>query len=212
MLSLSLLWCLILGTVQCGQSADLALDFNFNSPNGVAVDEISDALFVADELNGRVVRYDNRSALTNSSTQSLSFGQPNLTSTGANIPGVESGLNRAGGLTVDNRGTLWISDYQNNRTSWFNDAWQISSMPPIANGVLGQVSLALTTPGTTQATLSGPSVMASLVPHCRRQTKPTPGIPPVNVHTCLIGNFRSECCDMMGQCLLSSKMLPFLST
>jgi len=51
-------------------------------PTGIAVDPTSNALFVADTNNHRVLRFDHRNALTSASTPSFAFGQPSLSGTG----------------------------------------------------------------------------------------------------------------------------------
>ena len=57
-------------------SPDLVLGVGtFNTPVAVSVDPDSDALFVVDSLNDRVLRFDNRGGLTTASTFDFVFGQ-----------------------------------------------------------------------------------------------------------------------------------------
>jgi len=83
--------------------------------DGVAIDPNSEALFVADTLHNRVLRYENRCTLNSSSSPSVIFGQPNLNSTyengGANQTTNQYGLSAPGGIAVDAQGTLWVADW-----------------------------------------------------------------------------------------------------
>jgi sugar lactone lactonase YvrE len=81
-------------------------------PQGLAVD-LTGALYVGDENNARVVRYD--SALTSDSVADAVMGQPDFVSTTCNNGGVDAdALCRPTGVTVD--GTeVYIADRANHR-------------------------------------------------------------------------------------------------
>jgi len=102
----------------------------FNNPSGVAVDPNSDALFVVDSLNDRVLRFNNRSALTNGASVDFVFAVNTTTNA--------SSLNRPLSAWVDEVGNLWVSDSGNNRVLTFSANAQLS--PPTALKVFGQTS------------------------------------------------------------------------
>jgi len=151
-------------STQAGVSADLQIFGQFSSPAGVAVDPISNALFVADQNHHRVVRFDNRHNLSSNSSFTMSFGQNSLTSV---TPGSGvNGLTNPTGIVVDEQGTLWVVDNGNNRVVWYLSASSISSMPHPADGYLGQSSwagVAATNPpnASTMAIPVGIDVMGS---------------------------------------------------
>lgn len=110
------------------QPADLQLSPGFSTPSGIAVDPSSDSLYVCDRGNNRVLRYDNRNSLTSSSAPTVAIGQSTLSSTAPNngqaFPS-PVGFNTPFGVTVDAKGTLWVSDSNNNRVVWFANASSI---------------------------------------------------------------------------------------
>ena len=123
-------------------SADLELGKSiFSAPASVAVDPNSDALYVSDSLNARVLRFDNRNTLTSSSMPTMAFGQASLNGTLNNLnqstPSSE-GLSQPRGVFVDDAGTLWVTDAENSRVVWYKNAAAITTMPHIADGFLGQ--------------------------------------------------------------------------
>ena len=124
-----------------------------NYPTGIAVDPTSTALFVTDSNNNRVLRFDNRNTLTSASTPSFAFGQPSLSGNKANWDSVSPhasarGLNFPTGITVDAKGTLWVSDTNNGRVLRFNNAASATTMPLAADGVIGWPNFTASTEST----------------------------------------------------------------
>lgn len=101
------------------------------APTGVALDA-SGRLYVADSGNNRVVVYD--SPLTSQSAARV-FGQPNLTSNGANSGGVSaSSLSQPYGVALDGAGRLYVVDTSNYRVLEFDTPLTATA----ANRVFGQ--------------------------------------------------------------------------
>jgi DNA-binding beta-propeller fold protein YncE len=112
-------------------SPNLVLGFGiFNNPSGVAVDPNSDALFVVDNLNDRVLRFNDRSILTDGSRFDFVFGV-NTTTDGSSLNGPLS-------VWVDDFGNLWVADAGNNRVLALSANAQLG--PPTALKVFGQGS------------------------------------------------------------------------
>ena len=124
----------------------------FNSPSVVAVDPNSDALFVVDTNNNRVLRFDSRSSLTSGSPPDFVYGNnANMTSGGS--------LNQPFSACVDFAGNLWIADSGNSRVLLFSGTDQ--NEPPVAVLWFGQASLNASLPNKgfgspTANTMSNP--------------------------------------------------------
>jgi len=160
-----LLSCFILGCLVTRVRSDLSPSLTygasiFNLPGGVAIDPHSDAIYVVDSGNNRVLRFDNRSSLTTSSTPDMVFGQPSLTSVLVNMGGgsaSDQGFNNPFDAWMDNDGTLWVADVGNSRVVWFNNARTITTPPGTADGALGQSSFTGASSTDTRQGLAGPS-------------------------------------------------------
>ena len=142
-------------------SADLELGKSiFSAPVSVALDPNSEALYVSDGLNGRVLRFDNRNTLTSSSMPTMAFGQASLNGTQNNLnqstPSSEGLSSDPWGVFVDDAGTLWVSDSVNSRVVWYKNAAAITVMPHSADGVLGQPNFATFLPACARDRMSDP--------------------------------------------------------
>jgi len=111
-------------------------------PCGVAIDPNSDAIYIVDYGNHRVLRFDNRNTLNPSSIPTMAFGQSSLAGVSANGGGSvsASGFHYPYAACVDGSGTLYVSDNFNHRVLLFHNAASITTMPYSADGVLGQSS------------------------------------------------------------------------
>ncbi len=120
-----------------------------NSPYGAAIDA-SGNLYVADQSNNRVLRFNNAAALSPGAKANCVLGQPNFTST---VGGASSTLmNGPTGVAVDAAGTLYVLDAGNNRVLRF--AIAASKLNgAAADGVIGQTSFTAHSAGTTRSTL-----------------------------------------------------------
>lgn len=125
-------------------------------PGSVFVDG-NDTLWVADEVNHRVLRFTNASLLTNGASADGVLGQDNFNS---NVPqaGADS-FSRPKSLVMDANGTLWVSDRDNNRVILFKNAGLKSDGAP-ADSVIGQLNFTSSTEGVSARTLTEPSALA----------------------------------------------------
>jgi DNA-binding beta-propeller fold protein YncE len=89
-------------------------------PGGVAVDPVSGAVFVADRGNNRVLRFADAAKYLNGDSALGVLGQPDLVSNTA--AATRNGMNLPFGIAFDSLGTLYVSEYQNNRVLIFTDA------------------------------------------------------------------------------------------
>ncbi len=126
---------------------------SFNSPSGVAVDPTTGKLFVVDRYNNRVLRWSSSDKMVNGSSAEAVFGQPdfNTVSTGLSASKFNDPLR----AFVDATGSLWVSDYLNNRVLRFDNA---SSKPSgaSADAVLGQLGFTSSGSGTSASRMYGP--------------------------------------------------------
>ncbi len=115
-------------------------------PAALTVDQ-DGRLWVAEEGNSRVLRFDAAASKLNGAPADGVLGQPNFTSlTRATTSG---GMRSPQGVTVDADGRLWVADSWSNRVLRFDDAASKPNGAP-ADGVLGQPDFT----SLTQATIS----------------------------------------------------------
>jgi sugar lactone lactonase YvrE len=91
-----------------------------NHPVGLAIAS-NGSLFVSDNLNNRILRFDSANSLTNGAFASGILGQSNFLSNTA-APLTAASLNSNFGITVDSSNNLWVSDGNNNRVLRFDNA------------------------------------------------------------------------------------------
>ena len=123
-------------------------------PTGVWVDA-SDALWVADRNNNRVLRFDtvSNNAIQNSSADGV-LGQPNfvtnLAAAGA------AGLSFPRSVSVSFNGKLFDSDRSNNRVLRYDSAGSLANGAN-ASAVLGQLDFVGTTSGLSATQMANPA-------------------------------------------------------
>jgi len=118
--------------------------------SGIAIDHTNGKMYVVDEDNHRVLRYA-YPVTGNQPTAEVVFGQSDFTSSSSATS--QSGMNQPGGVAVDANGTLWVADATNNRVLRFDNAHNINSNGPNADGVLGQSDFTSGSNAITQAGL-----------------------------------------------------------
>jgi sugar lactone lactonase YvrE len=106
----------------------------FNRPMGVFADA-GGHLWVCEDDNNRIVRFDSAAAKPNGAPADGVLGQPDFTSNAKNA--TRSGVSNVRGVSGDEAGRLYVVDESNNRVVIFYDA---ASKPNGANAdvVLGQ--------------------------------------------------------------------------
>jgi len=143
----------VLGQTTFNGNGGGATDSKITGPNGVAIDQATGKLFIADRSNHRILRWSSTGAYTNGSAAEAVLGQVNFTdkTTGASA----TKMNNPIGVYVDKAGRLWVGDFSNNRILRFDDASN-KATGASADGVLGQASFTANTAGTSSTTMSGP--------------------------------------------------------
>ncbi len=106
-----------------------------NGPSSVYVDQGS--LWVADQNNNRVLRFDGVAGKPNGAAADVVLGQPDFTTTPPPATTTPTGMNSPSGVYVDNSGILWVVDQLNHRVLRFNNATTLKTGAG-ANNVLGQ--------------------------------------------------------------------------
>lgn len=123
-----------------------------NRPATVYVDPVG-RLWVSEQLNNRVLRFDAAAGLANGAAASAVLGQANFTSSSSGL-GAAS-LDNPAGLAMDAAGTLYVGDAANNRVLFFRNVVAKGNGSP-ADGVFGQVNLTTNAAGVSQRNLDNP--------------------------------------------------------
>lgn len=106
----------------------------FETPTSVALDG-SGNLYVVDQANGRVLRFNAASTKTNGAPADAVFGRPDFVSNGFGT--TASSFFSPQSVAVDPSGSLYVADGSNNRVLRFDNAAAKASGAS-ADGVLGQ--------------------------------------------------------------------------
>lgn len=126
---------------------------SLNAPSGVCVDPLTGKLFIADRYNNRVLRFSSESKMRDGASAEAVFGQQDFRSSASGLSSSE--LNDPLRVFVDETGTLWVSDYLNNRVLRFDNA-SSKFTGASADGILGQTDFTSKTNGTGAGKLNGP--------------------------------------------------------
>jgi sugar lactone lactonase YvrE len=143
----------VLGQTDFVSTANDVTDSKFNYSSGVSIDSAGN-LWVADYYNARVLKFSAVDSKSNGAAANTVIGQPNFT-TNTQLC-TDSRIGRMEGIHIDHNGTLWITDFTNNRVLWFNNAATLSNGAP-ANGVLGQNNFTNFNSGTSATAFNYPS-------------------------------------------------------
>lgn len=125
-------------------------------PSGLAMDGAG-RLWVVDQDNHRVLRFDHAAEATNGTPAVQVLGQPDFTTKNATLGA--TGLSRPSNVAVDSQDRLWVVDYFNNRILRF-DQPSAKGNGAAADGVLGQPNFQSRTSGTTAQTFDNPYDLA----------------------------------------------------
>lgn len=121
-------------------------------PSGVAVDAAG-RLWVADQTNRRILRFDDAATLGNGAAADGVLGQPDFTSKNIGISAQE--FDRPTGPVFDAEGTLYLADFFNNRVLYFKTP-DAKANGAAADGIIGQPDFVSNTAGTTNRRLRTP--------------------------------------------------------
>lgn len=113
-------------------------------------------LWVADQFNGRVLRYDAAASKANGAAADGVLGAPDFTS--SNTGTTDSLFGDVIALFVDAEDRLWVADRTNHRVLRF-DAAATKSNGGAADGVLGQADFVSSTPALNAFTMRNPNGM-----------------------------------------------------
>jgi len=144
-----------------GSAATTAAGLSFNvapqCANQLYYDQITGALWVADNGNIRVLRYDNAATLPDGPAANAVLGQAAFNTNNATIS--QSTFNRPDGITMIGS-SLFVSDPPNNRVLRFDNANSLPNGSP-ANAVYGQLNFFSNTVATSATGLYEPTGLAS---------------------------------------------------
>jgi sugar lactone lactonase YvrE len=137
-----------------------ASQFQITGPFGLAISS-SGTLFVVDQNNNRVLRFDGSLTKVNGANADSLTGQPDYTTAiwnygfGGSTPSAQ-GFETPWGAAIDSSGNIYVADRGNNRVLRFSSTTIGSS----AVNVLGQLSFTAKAPGTTISTMQSPTGVA----------------------------------------------------
>jgi len=115
----------VLGQPDFTSSATVINAAGMNFPRSVATDS-SDRLWVADNGNNRVLRFENAVSKTNGAVADGVLGQPNFTSNA--YATTATAMRYPGGVTTDSAGNLWVADSDNDRVLYFANPAKIDTI------------------------------------------------------------------------------------
>ncbi len=107
-----------------------------NNPQGIAVNQYTGDLYVADTGDNRVLRFPSPFANLTRIEPDQVYGQPNL-NTMALAPASDMSLNHPRAVAVDSGGNLWVADTGNSRVVRYASA-SLNTSSPSADSVIGQ--------------------------------------------------------------------------
>ncbi|MBN8729691.1 MAG: hypothetical protein J0L64_04060 [Acidobacteria bacterium] len=125
------------------QAPNLVEGREFNAPQGVAVDEVSGIVYVADSANHRVLAFTDAQSFLNGAQSILVLGQRDKFSTLPLGPGTSftSGLAAPTGVAVDSQGNVYVADAGNNRIVRYpRPSSQPAGEPILADFLIGQTN------------------------------------------------------------------------
>ncbi len=132
-------------------------DKGFETPTSVALDAAGN-LYVVDQANGRVLRFNAAAFKANGASADAVLGQPNFTSNGFGT--TQNTFFTPQAVAVDPSGNLFVADGSNHRVLRFNSA-ATKANGANADGVLGQINFTTNTKGTAADKLDNPYSIAA---------------------------------------------------
>lgn len=127
-----------------------------HNPNSVMVDTAGH-LWVTEQTNHRVLRFDNAASLGNGAGANGVLGQATFLSVAAST--TAQGLSSPSATAMDSEGRLYVADFDNCRVVLYDDAAnQLNGAA--ASGVIGQTDFVSNTPGRTHRRIGPPAGLA----------------------------------------------------
>ena len=146
----------VLGQADFGDSAQSTSRTGLLAPGGATVDR-EGRLWVADQGNNRVLRFDGASRKANGAPADGVLGQDDFETNGSGL--ADNRMNLPSSVAVDDQGCLWVADLFNNRVLRFDQAALKFNGAP-ADAVLGQPDFVTQTAATSQSGMSRPRGVA----------------------------------------------------
>ena len=141
----------VLGQSNFTSNLQLTTQVGMLGPRSVFVDN-NGTLWVAEEFNNRILRFDNVASKSNGANADGVLGQPNFTSSSGTTS--QAGLYYPMSVAVDNTGRLYVTQETNNRVLIFDDAANKANGAN-ADNVLGQSNFTSSNIGITASTVNG---------------------------------------------------------
>lgn len=146
----------VLGQTNFTSGGSAASQNRMNNPTHIKFDGINNRLYVPDYLNNRVLVFD-VSSVSNGQNAIYVLGQPNFTSTTANI--TQSGLGGPYGVEfATSTNKLYVAEYTNSRVMVYDASSLSNGMN--ASYVIGQSTFNTNTAATSQNGLKNPTGLA----------------------------------------------------
>ena len=143
----------ILGQLDFVTRTASATDSTFNGPSSIAIDPLTGKVFIADRANHRILRFSATNAYLDGGHAEAVIGQSDFVTGTSGL--AQNKFNTPIGIFVDANGTLWVSDFSNNRVLKFNNASTISNGAN-ADIVLGQPDFTTNSTAATADKMAGP--------------------------------------------------------
>lgn len=141
----------VLGQLNFTTSSGGTSQVKMLGPSSVFVDA-GGRLWVSEQANHRVLRFDAAAALVNGAAADAVLGQALFTDNAAGTSA--QGLRNPAGVLVDPAGTLYVADYNNNRIVIHKNAAGKAN-GAAADGVIGQPDFTTASTGVTERKLGG---------------------------------------------------------
>ncbi len=144
------------GTWNYGAGGSTPSSQGFETPTSVALDALGN-LYVVDQNNNRVLRFNAAASKANGAAADAVFGQQGFTTKSIDI--TQSTFFTPQAVAVDGLGNLYVADGSNNRVLRFNNAASKGNGAN-ADAVLGQPNFTTNTKGTAANVMANPVSLA----------------------------------------------------